>query len=151
MMTDGRRADSGRALIEVLFLAVLLLIPTVYILLGVLRVQSATLAAAQAARDVGRLVEISLIAPSAHEALAIAEVAFRDQHLPTEHVRLATADTPDNCADSEEFQLSYQPGADYQICVIAVIDLPGVPTVIAGSSNTVTGTYRIHMDMLREG
>ena len=60
---DGRPADrpadcpandEGRALIEVIFLAVLILIPTVYILISFLRIQSATFAVSQGAREAGR-------------------------------------------------------------------------------------------------
>ena len=46
--------DGGRAVIEVVILGVLVLIPTIYLLIGVLRVQAATLAVNQAARDAGR-------------------------------------------------------------------------------------------------
>ncbi len=49
--------DAGRAMIEVVFLAVLLLIPTVYILASVMRIQAATFAVSQAARDAGRVID----------------------------------------------------------------------------------------------
>jgi hypothetical protein len=35
--------------------------------------------------------------------------------------------------------------------VIVVVDLPGVPTAVTGSRNTVTGVYTVHIDELREG
>ena len=46
---------------------------------------------------------------------------------------------------------SREGGAVYDICVTAVISLPGVPTVITGSHNTVTGIYTVHIGDLREG
>ncbi len=146
-----RRLDDGRAVIEVVFLAVLLLIPTMYILIGVLRLQAATLAVAQAARDVGRLIETSPGLPSLDQAAAVARVALADQRVPGDGMRIATIDAGGDCARAGSAHFSRQAGTDYDVCVIAVIDLPGVPTALAGSRNTVTGVYTVHIDDLREG
>ena len=48
---------TGRAMIEVVFLAVLILIPTIYILASVMRIQAATFAVTQGARDAGRVMD----------------------------------------------------------------------------------------------
>lgn len=143
--------DGGRALIEVVFAAVLLLIPTVYILIGVLRVQAATLAVAEAARDAGRLVETAAQLPSLERLTAVAAVALADQHVPADRMRIVTTTAGAPCAEATAADLIRVPGIDYDLCVIAVIDLPGVPTVLTGSSNTVTGVYTVHFDPIREG
>jgi hypothetical protein len=143
--------DGGRAIIEVVFLAVLLLIPTVYILIGVIRLQAATLAVAQSARDVGRLIETSPRLPSNDEALAVARVALDDQHIGSDGLRIVTTGRGGSCADATATAFSRQPGTDYDVCVIVAIDLPGVPTAVTGSRNTVTGVYTVHIDDLREG
>lgn len=142
-------ADEGRALIEVVFLAVLVLIPTVYIMIGVLRVQAATMAVAQAARDVGRLVETSTMLPTVDDAVTVAAVALQDQNISADGLRVVTAAPGGECGTVAT--LTRRPGSDYDICVIAVISLPGVPTVLTGSANTVTGVYTVHIDELREG
>jgi hypothetical protein len=143
--------DGGRAIIEVVFLAVLLLIPTVYILIGVIRLQAATLAAAQSARDVGRLIETSPRLPSNDQALAVARVALDDQHIGSGGLRIVTTGRGGSCADAIATAFSRRPGTDYDVCVIVAIDLPGVPTAVTGSRNTVTGVYTVHIDDLREG
>lgn len=143
--------DEGRALIEVVFLAVLLLIPTVYILIGVLRLQAATMAVAQAARDVGRLIETSPGLPSTADAHQVAEIALTDQHIDSDGLTITTTSAGGDCANATGAAFSRQPGTDYDICITAVITLPGVPTILTGSANTVTGSYTVHIDELREG
>jgi hypothetical protein len=143
--------DGGRAIIEVVFLAVLLLIPTVYILIGVIRLQAATLAVAQSARDVGRLIETSPRLPSNDQALAVARVALDDQHIGSGGLRIVTTGPGGSCADAIATAFSRRPGIDYDVCVIVAIDLPGVPTAVTGARNTVTGVYTVHIDDLREG
>jgi hypothetical protein len=49
-----RRADDGRAIIEFIFLGVLLLVPLTYLVLTVARIQAASFAASLAAREAGR-------------------------------------------------------------------------------------------------
>ena len=81
--------DAGRAMIEVVFLAVLILIPTVYILASVMRIQAATFAVAQGARDAGRVIDS---APSLTEGVAraeeIAQLALTDQRVPSDGMDL---------------------------------------------------------------
>lgn len=144
-------ADDGRAIIEVVFLAVLLLIPTVYILIGMLRLQAATLAVAQSARDVGRLIETSTHLPTADQLTEVARIALVDQHISTGGMRVVTTGRGEPCESSTTAAVTREPGSDYDVCVIAVVSLPGVPTVMTGSKNTVTGVYSVHIDAAREG
>lgn len=146
-----RGADAGRALIEVVFAAVLLLIPAVYLLIGMLRVQAATLAVAQAARDAGRLVETAARLPSIEQVTAVATTALTDQQVPADRLRIVTVPRGGDCEEATEAELAREPGLDYDLCVIAVIDLPGVPTVLTGEANTITGIYTVHIDPIREG
>ena len=39
----------------------------------------------------------------------------------------------------------------YDICVVAVVSFPGVPTVVTGTQNTVTGVFTLHVGDFREG
>ena len=48
------RGDEGTALVEFTYLAILLMVPVVYVLLAVFRVQSAAFAVTEAARQAGR-------------------------------------------------------------------------------------------------
>jgi hypothetical protein len=144
--------DDGRATIEVVFLAVLLLIPTVYILIAVVRVQAATFAVTQAARDAGRLLDtapsVDLGLTQAREAAAI---ALADQHVPSDSVTIRFIDPGGSCSEGAESPPPLSPGDSVDVCVTTVISLPGVPTVLTGSNNTVTGVYTLHVGEFREG
>jgi len=150
--TARPRPDEGRAIIEVVFLAVLLLIPVIYVLIALLRLQGATLAVGQAARDVGRMIETSSAAGASTQLMHdVAGQDLRDQGISTTNMALRTTPAGGDCARSNSFEPSYQPGATYQLCVVAVVSLPGVPTILSGSKNTVTGVYTVHIGELREG
>lgn len=144
--------DDGRATIEVIFLAVLLLIPTVYLLIAVVRVQAATFAVTQAARDAGRLLDT---APSVDVGLSWAReavvIAMNDQHVPAGSVRISFVDPGRACTEGTALPRVLLTGDVVDICVTTTISLPGVPTVLAGSRNTVTGVYTLHVGEFREG
>jgi hypothetical protein len=144
--------DNGRAIIEVIFLAVLMLIPVVYILISLLRLQSATFAVTQAARDAGRAVDA---APDVDEGIAragqIAAIDLADQNFPNDQITLQFVAPGADCHDSTPVTPTLDAGAVYDICVTAVVSLPGVPTVLTGNKNTVTGVYTVHIGDLREG
>ena len=143
--------DGGRAVIEVVILGVLVLIPTIYLLIGVLRVQAATLAVNQAARDAGRAMDAApSTAVGLQRAREIAGIALHDQHVPADGVTVVVVPAGGNCGGPEAAP-SQTPGDAYDICVIVPLTLPGVPSVVSGSSNTVTGIYTVHVGELREG
>ena len=68
----SRRSESGTVLVEVTWLAILLLVPLVYVVLSVFAVQRAAFAATAAARAAGRAY---VMAPSVTEAEARARAA----------------------------------------------------------------------------
>lgn len=143
--------DGGRAVIEVVILGVLVLIPTIYLLIGVLRVQAATLAVNQAARDAGRAMDA---APSTvvglERAREIAGITLRDQHVPADGVTITVVSAGGDCG-GPEVTPSQNPGDAYDICVVVPLTLPGVPSVVTGPHNIVTGVYTVHVGELREG
>lgn len=143
--------DSGRAMIEVIFLAVLLLIPTMYILISVVRVQAATFAVTQAARDAGRLIDA---APSIDVGLARAQeaavIALTDQRVPADQVQIRFTAPGADCAAGAVTPPPLAAGTLVDICVTAVVSLPGVPTVLTGSDNTVTGVYTLQVGEFAE-
>lgn len=144
--------DSGRALIEVVFLAVLILIPTVYILASVMRIQAATFAVTQGARDAGRVMDA---APTVSDGVAraeeIARLALTDQRVPADDMRVRFVSTGSDCVSGREIVPSLKPGDVYDVCVVAVVSFPGVPSVVTGSQNTVTGVFTLHVGDFREG
>lgn len=147
--SSGPARDDGRAIIEVVFLGVLVLIPVIYIMIALLRLQSATLAVSQAARDVGRLIETS---GDTDQIEAVARTDLHDQGISTDSMIIRAVPKGTDCDGSDDaLTISRQPGATYDVCVISVVTLPGVPTILSGSDNTVTGVYTVHIGELREG
>jgi hypothetical protein len=147
----GEDADEGRALIEVIFLAVLILIPTIWILVSVLRIQAASFAVAQGARDAGRVMDT---APTAAVGMArareIARLALQDQQVSADGMDLRFVPVGSDCVSASQIPPTLQAGAVYDVCVVAVVSFPGVPSVISGSRNTVTGVFTLHVGDFRE-
>lgn len=143
--------DAGRAIIEVIFGAVLLLIPTIYVLITLFKFQAATFAVTQAARDVGRLISTNYPRGSMAQLQQVAEVALTDQQLSAQSVVISFTPPGASCTTGTSTLPYLPPDARYDICVTAVVDLPGVPSVLGGSRNTVTGVYSLHINHYVEG
>lgn len=144
--------DNGRAIIEVVFLAVLLLIPVLYLLISVLRLQAATFAVTQAARDAGRAIDAApSIDVGIDRAQQIAAIDLADQHVNTPEITLHFVVVGTSCTSGTPTQPTLDAGAVFDLCVTAVVSLPGVPTAVLGTRNTVTGVYTVHIGDLREG
>ena len=127
--TDQGNADAGRALIEVLILGVLLLIPTVYLLSAVLRVQAATFAVTQAARDAGGLIDTAPdLDAGLKRATESARIALVDQHLPGDAVTMRFVAPGAGC-DTTHISPTLDAGATFDICVSTPLSLnrPGSP------------------------
>lgn len=80
--TAGGRpgSDAGNALVEFTYLAVLLMVPLVYLLLSVFAVQSAAFGVTEAARQAGRaFVTADSAAEGTARATAAAQLALQDQ------------------------------------------------------------------------
>lgn len=145
-------ADAGRAIIEVVFLAVLILIPIIYLLISLIRIQAATLAVTQAARDAGRAIDT---APTIDDGIArarqIAAIDLDDQHIPSGNITLQFVSPGTACTAENTISPSLAPGAVYDLCITTTLTLPGIPTILTGSNNTATGVYTVHISELREG
>ena len=145
-------ADAGRAIIEVVFLAILMLIPIVYLLISLIRIQAATLAVTQAARDAGRAIDT---APTIEDGIAraqqIAAIDLADQHIPGGNITLQFVNPGTACTAENTTTPSLTPGAVYDLCITTTLTLPGIPTIVTGVNNTATGVYTVHISELREG
>lgn len=74
------RGDDGNALVEFTYLAVLLMVPLVYLLITVFQVQRAAFGVTEAARSAGRAyVKAETPAQAAARAQEAADLAMRDQ------------------------------------------------------------------------
>lgn len=81
-MTRGRGGDDGNALVEFVYLSVLLLVPLVYVMLTVFQVQRAAFGVTEAARSAGRAyVSADTVAQAQARARDAALLALADQGL----------------------------------------------------------------------
>lgn len=75
-----RPADDGSALVEFTFLAVLLMVPLIYLMLAAFEVQRAAFGVTEAARSAGRAYVVSDdVAAAGARAAAAASLALQDQ------------------------------------------------------------------------
>jgi Flp pilus assembly protein TadG len=146
--SDDGVEDTGNAVIEFVFVAVLIMIPLVYFVVAIASVQRSTVAVTHAAREAGRAFAT---AESTDQGLQRAEVAVRlalaDQGLSDDaNLRYVEAD---RTCDSDTITPSLTPGAQFAVCVIRQASLPGVPSLISGRGITTVGRYVLHIDDYR--
>lgn len=127
------RDQRGTMLVEFTWLAILLLIPLVYIMISVFEVQRGAFAVTAAARSAGRAYAIAPTMEAGQaRAGAAARVALRDQGLPAEDYTLQVACAPDPSA-------CLAPGSTISVTVTSQVALPLVPSVLGGG----TPTFRV--------
>lgn len=122
-MRHRRHREDGTAMVEFIWLAILLMIPLVYVILSALSVQRAAFAATSAVRDAARAYAT---AGSDAEGEVRAEqavaLAMRDQ---------GVAWTPEgrviSCGDC-----SFEPGSTFSVDIQTTVKLPFVPAWLCG-------------------
>ena len=148
---EAAKADpeAGNAIVEFVFVALLALVPLVYLILAVATVQRARLAVTNAARDVGRAIAASQPGEQIDvRAEAALEIALRNQGLPPTDVQLKFVAATENCG-SAALAPDLGPGAEFTVCVIRQQSVPAVPSMLGGKGITLTGRYVVHIDDYR--
>lgn len=120
-MIGSAAGERGSAVVEFHFLAILLLVPLIYVMLAVLDVQRTAYGVTQAAREAGRLY---VATGDEAAALAAATVALRDHDVEPGAVELDLVCTLDPC---------YQPGSEVTVAVRSTVPLPLLPDVLAAA------------------
>ncbi len=144
--------ESGRALIEVVFLAVLLLVPTVYILASVMRIQAATFAVAQGARDAGRVMDSAPTVPAAsREPRRSPGSRWSINECLTKAWTFGSSPRVVIVCRGPSSRRPFGPEMSTTSVSSLVVTFPGVPSVVTGSQNTVTGVFTLHVGDFREG
>ena len=143
-----RDDQTGTAIVEFVFLAVLVMVPLTYLIVAVATVQRSSLAVTQAARDAGRAFATSDTAVEARKRVAAAvRLALADQGLPADaDVRFVAVGA--GC-DAAPIVPRLLPGAEFAVCVSRDVSLPGVPSVLAGRGIRTRGEYLVHVDDFR--
>jgi Flp pilus assembly protein TadG len=142
-------ADGGSAIIEFVFVAVIVMVPLVYLIAAVATVQRSELAVTQAARDAGRAFATSENASGAQRRVSAAvRLALTDQGLPGDaSIRFVASGA---ACDAPSITPHLTAGAEFTVCVSRRVELPAVPTVLAGKGIRTTGEYVVHVDDFRQ-
>jgi len=142
------RDDAGTAIVEFVFVAVIVLVPLVYAIVAVADVQRSQLAVTQAARDAGRAFATSDSAAEADRRARVAiRLAMSNQNLSDDaDVRFVDASAPCTSAAIEPRLVA---GAAFAVCVTRRVEVPGVPTILQGRGITTVGRYVVRVDQYR--
>jgi Flp pilus assembly protein TadG len=138
---DGER---GAALLEFVVLGVCVLLPLVYVVLAVMKVQAASFGVTEAARQAGRaFAQADTAANGSDRANLAARLALQDQGISVDQAQVTI-----NCHVGR----CLSPGSSATVHVATRISLPFVPDVWSDSSMTsieVSGEYRADIEALR--
>ena len=137
------RDDSGAAVVEFVVLVVLVLVPVVYIVLAIMRVQAGAYAVTQAAREAGRaFVQADSPARGISDARLATAIALRDQGFD---LRPGSLDV--DCGGP-----CLAPGSTVDVAVDLRVPLPFLPDSFADTtagSIRVSATHSVPVDEYR--
>jgi Flp pilus assembly protein TadG len=139
------RAERGSALVEFVFVALVVFVPLVYVVAGFSAVQRGVFAATAAAREAGRALAT---APDTVSGLARAEraaqLAVADQSVDATDVRLAYAPAGAGCGDAGGYVPALVPGEEFSVCATVTVRVPLLPEFV--DANTATGQFVVETD-----
>lgn len=139
--SPGRSSfDEGNAIVEFVYLAVLLMVPLVYVLLTVFRVQGAAYAVSSAAREAGRVFATSDVIDEARpRALVAAQIVMRDSNLPLaeEHLRIVCSSDP-----------CLSPGSRVNVVIVYDVSLPLLPRLFGGRALATVQVTSRHLEVV---
>jgi hypothetical protein len=138
-------AEGGSAIVEFVFIALVVFLPLVYIVAGFSAVQRGVFAATEAARQAGRAIGT---APDPVTGQARAEAAVRiavqDQSVEATDVVLAYAPAGAGCDAAGGYRPALVPGEEFTVCVTVTVRVPLLPEFI--DANTATGEFLVERD-----
>lgn len=142
--TSRRDSESGNAIVEFLGITVILLVPLVYLVLVLAKIQGATFAAQGAAKDVGRAYVLSESVDDAEFRASVAfELALANQGFSADEGTLTLTCGQTDCLAA---------GGTISAVVTVPVSLPGVPGVVRDVvpvSIPVSATHVTVVDQLR--
>jgi hypothetical protein len=144
------RAERGSALVEFVFIALVVFVPLIYIVAGFSAVQRGVFASTAAAREAGRAIGTAPD-PVTGQARAerAAQLAVEDQSVRATDVRLAYAPAGAGCEAAGGYTPTLTPGEEFSVCVTVTVRIPLLPEFI--ESNTATGQFVVERDRYVDG
>ena len=147
-LRERLRDDSGNAVVEFVFVAVIVMVPLVYLVVAVAVGQRSSLAVTQAAREAGRAIATADTLPQGQARAEVAvRLALSDQGLADDATITTVA--PGTGCDGPHIAPTLEPGAEFAVCVSRQVDLPGIPSVLAGRGVQTVGRFVVHLDDFR--
>jgi hypothetical protein len=144
------RDDGGSALVEFVFIALVVFVPLVYLVAGFSAVQRGVLASTEAARDAGRVLGTAPDpATGAARAMRAAQLAVQDQSVDATDLRLTYAPPGAACATAGGYTPTLTPGEVFVVCVTVTVRIPLLPDFV--DANTATGRFTVERDRYTDG
>jgi tartrate dehydratase alpha subunit/fumarate hydratase class I-like protein len=143
------RGERGSALVEFVFVALVVFVPLVYLVAGFSAVQRGVFASTAAAREAGRAIGTApdLVTGEARAERA-AQLAVEDQSVDATDVRVAYAPAGGGC-DGSGYTPTLAPGEVFSVCVTVTVRIPLLPDFI--DANTATGRFVVERDRYLDG
>lgn len=134
-------SDDGNAIVEFVYLAVLLMLPLAYVLLTVFRVQQAAYAVSSAAREAGRVYATSdSVADASGRAYSAARIVMQDSNLSLAPENLEVSCSPSPCG--------LQPGSQVNVVMTYRVSLPLVPRFFADRAPASVRVTSRHLEVV---
>ncbi|MFC6287867.1 hypothetical protein ACFP3Q_09655 [Nocardioides sp. GCM10027113] len=138
--------ERGSAVVELIWLGILLLVPVLWIVLSVFEVQRGAFATSGAARAAGRAFVLAPDAAAGHaRAQAVAGQSLADQGVPDQPWRLTVscAPVPSDC---------HRAGSVVTVVVHSRVDLPLLPEALGGDapSFALTASHTVPVGQFRD-
>ena len=137
--------DRGSAIVEFVFIAVLVFIPLTYLIVGFGAVQRGVFAATEAAREAGRAIGT---APDPELGMAraqrAAELAVEAQSVDLQDMSVGYAPAGTDCEAAGSYVPGLFPGEEFIVCVTVTVRVPLLPEFI--EANTATGLFVVERD-----
>jgi hypothetical protein len=144
------RGEYGSALVEFVFIALVVFVPLVYVVAGLSAVQRGVFASTAAAREAGRAMGTAPDpATGSARALRAAQLAVEDQHVDATDVRLDFAAPGASCDGGGGYAPTLTPGEEFSVCVTVTVRIPLLPDFI--DANTATGRFVVQRDRYVDG
>ncbi|MBB3676313.1 TadE/TadG family type IV pilus assembly protein [Modestobacter versicolor] len=142
--------ERGSAIVEFVFIALVVFLPLVYVVAGFSAVQRGVFAATEAAREAGRAMGTAPdpVSGQARAEAAVA-IAVEDQSVEATDVVLAYAPAGAGCDAAGSYSPSLAPGEEFTVCVTVTVRVSLLPDFI--DANTATGQFVVERDRYVDG
>ena len=142
--------ETGSALVEFVFIALVVFVPLIYIIAGFSAVQRGVFASTAAAREAGRAIGTAPdVASGMSRANRAAQLAVEDQSVAATDMRVAYAAAGVDCANPGGYTPTLAPGEEFSVCVMVTVRIPFLPEFI--DANTATGQFVVERDRYVDG